>query len=72
MNRYNAGGISIDWAHKDVGIDLVYTLEMRDAGIYGFLLPEGKVLNFLQLIIFFLIHPIYLTNVTYLYAFIFY
>lgn len=40
---YNAGGISIDWAHKDVGIDLVYTLEMRDAGKYGFLLPDDQI-----------------------------
>ena len=40
---YNAGGISIDWAHKDVGIDLVYTLEMRDSGKYGFLLPDDQI-----------------------------
>ena len=40
---YNAGGISIDWAHKDVGIDLVYTLEMRDSGLYGFLLPDDQI-----------------------------
>ena len=40
---YNAGGISIDWAHKDVGIDLVYTLEMRDSGRYGFLLPDDQI-----------------------------
>ena len=41
--RYNAGGISIDWAHKDVGIDLVYALEMRDSGLYGFLLPPDQI-----------------------------
>lgn len=40
---YNAGGISIDWAHKDVGIELVYTLEMRDSGKFGFLLPDDQI-----------------------------
>lgn len=40
---YNAGGISIDWAHKDVGIDLVYAIELRDSGKYGFLIPDDQI-----------------------------
>lgn len=40
---YGAGGTSIDWAHKEVDIPLVYALEMRDASKFGFLLPEDQL-----------------------------
>ncbi|XP_015214973.2 carboxypeptidase O [Lepisosteus oculatus] len=39
---YNNSGSSRDWA-KDIGIEFVYTFELRDNGTYGFLLPEEQI-----------------------------
>jgi murein tripeptide amidase MpaA len=39
---YPASGVSIDWAYGDRGI-LSYTIEVRDQGQYGFLLPAEQI-----------------------------
>merc|ERR1711879_803198 len=39
---YPAAGGSDDWA-MDVGLQLVYTFELRDQGTFGFLLPEEQI-----------------------------
>ena len=43
MAFYPASGGSDDWAHKYAGVPIVYTIEMRDTGSYGFLLPESEI-----------------------------
>uniref|UniRef100_A0A8C4X6Q8 Carboxypeptidase O n=1 Tax=Erpetoichthys calabaricus TaxID=27687 RepID=A0A8C4X6Q8_ERPCA len=39
---YNNSGSSRDWA-RDMGIPFSYTLELRDNGTHGFLLPEEQI-----------------------------
>ncbi|XP_073491040.1 carboxypeptidase O-like [Aquarana catesbeiana] len=39
---YSNAGSSMDWAH-DIGISLAYTIELRDNGTYGFVLPEDQI-----------------------------
>lgn len=41
---YPVGGASDDWA-KHAGIDYVYTVELRDQGEYGFLLPADQIID---------------------------
>jgi len=41
-SMYLAAGGSDDMA-KDHGVDLVFTIELRDLGTYGFLLPENQI-----------------------------
>merc|ERR1712071_354630 len=41
---YPAAGGSDDWAYDHAGMDLVYTIELRDTGTYGFILPEDQIL----------------------------
>merc|ERR1711892_295537 len=36
---YTASGTSLDWALGVVGIPYVYSIELRDKGLFGFLLP---------------------------------
>jgi len=40
---YGVGGASDDWA-KNEGIKYVATLEVRDTGAYGFLLPPNQII----------------------------
>ncbi|XP_063285507.1 carboxypeptidase O-like [Pelobates fuscus] len=39
---YSSSGSSRDWA-ADLGINFVYTFELRDNGTYGFELPENQI-----------------------------
>ena len=39
---YVASGGSDDWSHQS-GISIVYTIELRDRGSYGFLMPESAI-----------------------------
>jgi len=41
---YQSSGSSRDWAHGAGGFRWVYTLELRDAGAYGFLLPPEQII----------------------------
>ncbi|KAF3706145.1 Carboxypeptidase A1 [Channa argus] len=40
---YQGSGTSIDWAYNQ-GIKYAYTLEQRDTGTYGFLLPANQII----------------------------
>merc|ERR1712180_299742 len=40
---YPAAGTSIDWGYS-IGVIHTYTLELRDTGHYGFLLPEDQII----------------------------
>ena len=40
---YTASGTSLDWALGVAGIPYVYSIELRDTGIYGFLLPPDQI-----------------------------
>jgi len=40
---YTASGNSPDWAHLN-GIMITYTVELRDRGVHGFLLPPSMIL----------------------------
>ncbi len=40
---YPASGISIDWAYGEAGVKYSYTIELRDTGQYGFLLPPDQI-----------------------------
>ncbi|CAB3380478.1 Hypothetical predicted protein [Cloeon dipterum] len=40
---YEASGGADDWAKGSVGIKYTYTIELRDAGRYGFLLPASQI-----------------------------
>ncbi|KAK2880506.1 carboxypeptidase A1-like [Channa argus] len=40
---YQASGGSIDWAYNQ-GIKYSYTFELRDTGIYGFVLPANQII----------------------------
>jgi len=41
---YTASGTSLDWALGVAGIPYVYTIELRDTGMYGFLLPPAQII----------------------------
>ncbi|XP_064081518.1 carboxypeptidase B1-like [Macrobrachium nipponense] len=41
---YPAAGASDDWAAGELKIPLVYTLELRDEGVGGFILPENLII----------------------------
>ena len=41
---YIASGGSIDWAHGEAGIFFATTMELRDTGAYGFLLPPQQII----------------------------
>jgi len=43
IGLYPAAGASDDWAKGGAGIDFAYTLELRDTGRYGFLLPPDQI-----------------------------
>lgn len=40
---YPAAGGSDDWAKGTVGVKYAYTIEMRDTGRYGFVLPASMI-----------------------------
>lgn len=40
---YPAAGGSDDWAKGTIGIKYVYTIELRDGGRYGFVLPASYI-----------------------------
>jgi len=40
---YTASGTSLDWALGVAGIPYVYSIELRDTGHYGFLLPPSQI-----------------------------
>ena len=39
-----AGGGSYDWAKGTAGVPFSFTLELRDRGRYGFLLPRSQII----------------------------
>lgn len=39
-----AAGGADDWAYGVAGIPYVYTVELRDKGRYGFLLPRSQII----------------------------
>nr|P04069.1 RecName: Full=Carboxypeptidase B [Astacus astacus]prf//1004229A CPase B [Astacus astacus] len=41
---YAAAGGSDDWAKGEGGVKYAYTIELRDTGNYGFLLPENQII----------------------------
>lgn len=38
-----ATGVTTDWSQVEGGIDINYTVELRDTGEFGFLLPEDQI-----------------------------
>lgn len=38
-------GTDQDWARGEAGFEYVYTVELRDTGEYGFLLPAEQILD---------------------------
>ena len=44
MNADAAAGGADDWAHGVAKIPYVYTVELRDTGRYGFMLPKDQIL----------------------------
>ena len=41
---YIASGSSADWARGEAGIPYTYSIELRDTGTYGFLLPPRQII----------------------------
>lgn len=41
---YTASGTSLDWALGVAGVPYVYSIELRDTGMYGFLLPPSQII----------------------------
>jgi len=41
---YTASGTSLDWALGVAGVPYVYSIELRDTGSYGFLLPADQII----------------------------
>ena len=41
---YTASGTSLDWALGVAGIPYVYSIELRDTGDYGFILPAAEII----------------------------
>lgn len=39
-----AGGGSDDWTKAALGTKYVYTIELRDTGFYGFVLPPSQII----------------------------
>ena len=38
-----ATGVTTDWSQATADIDINFTVELRDTGEYGFLLPEDQI-----------------------------
>lgn len=43
LNRYTTAGSSSDW-FKSIGVDYSYAIELRDYGLFGFLLPAYQII----------------------------
>lgn len=41
---YTASGTASDWAYEKAGVKYSYTIELRDTGAYGFLLPRHQII----------------------------
>ncbi|XP_016998139.2 zinc carboxypeptidase [Drosophila takahashii] len=41
---YFATGATIDWAYNEQGVEISYTIEFRDTGRYGFILPPVHII----------------------------
>ncbi|XP_037711444.1 zinc carboxypeptidase [Drosophila subpulchrella] len=41
---YPASGSTIDWAYNEQGVEISYTIEFRDTGRYGFILPPVHII----------------------------
>jgi len=41
---YTASGTASDWAYEKAGIKYSYTIELRDTGAFGFLLPKQQII----------------------------
>merc|ERR1711951_216960 len=41
---YTAAGTSLDWALGVAHIPYVYSIELRDTGLYGFILPPEQII----------------------------
>ena len=41
---YVCSGTASDWAAGELGIPYSYTMELRDTGTYGFLLPPEQII----------------------------
>ena len=40
---YQASGVSVDYTNDVVGSDYTFTIELRDKGNYGFVLPANQI-----------------------------
>lgn len=40
-----ASGTSIDWMYEKQNVSITYTIELRDSGRYGFLLPADQIID---------------------------
>ncbi|KAH8362676.1 hypothetical protein KR200_004255 [Drosophila serrata] len=41
---YTASGATIEWAYNEQDIEIAYTIEFRDTGRYGFILPPAHII----------------------------
>ncbi|XP_050741360.1 zinc carboxypeptidase [Drosophila biarmipes] len=41
---YYATGATIDWVYNEQGVEITYTIEFRDTGRYGFILPPAHII----------------------------
>lgn len=41
---YVASGSSVDWAHGEAGIGFTTSMELRDTGLHGFILPPDQII----------------------------
>ena len=41
---YTCSGTSMDWAYGVAGIPYVYSIELRDTGGHGFILPPSEII----------------------------
>ena len=41
---YVASGITSDWAHGEANIPYAFSMELRDTGAYGFMLPPEYII----------------------------
>jgi len=39
-----ATGTSVDWVFNELGVNIGYTIEYRDKGRYGFILPPVQII----------------------------
>ena len=52
---YDSSGVASDWAYGSLGVVYSYTIELRDTGTFGFLLPSDQIIPTGQEVCFFII-----------------